>query len=371
MRIALIITSLGAGGAERVMAALAGWLVARGHEVTLVTLAAAGGEFHRLDPGVRRVALGVTGDSTGAAGAVAGNARRVAAVRRAILDTRPGCVVSFMDRTNVLSIAATRGLGIPVIVSERVDPRYYAIGRAWSALRRLAYARADALVVQTESLRSWASDMAGPAARIRVIANPAWTESPTESDPPLRLDPARHHLLAVGRLDMQKGFDLLIEAFARIAVSRPDWNLTIAGEGPERTRLEAQAAEAGLAGRVAMPGRVGGISALMRQSDLFVMSSRFEGFPNALLEAMACGVACVSFDCPSGPSDIIHDGVDGVLVPTITAGALADALLGLTGDKDLRARLASEAPAVCRRFAPDTVFAQWEALIRETADRAG
>ena len=169
----------------------------------------------------------------------------------------------------------------------------------------------------------------------------------------------------MGRLHPQKGFDLLLEAFERIQAKHPQWHLTILGEGPMREELELLRAKLGLTHRVSFPGSVQDVNDRLRQADLFVMSSRFEGFPMALCEAMACGLPVIATDCLSGPRDIIRDGIDGVLVPVADVNALAAGLDHLINNPLKRQQLALAAPQVLERFGLDRVMGIWS----ETIDR--
>ncbi|MGE0315484.1 MAG: glycosyltransferase family 4 protein [Lautropia sp.] len=362
-RLAILIHSLSAGGAERVAVHLANGFAARRWQVALLTLEPAAGDFYAVDARVDRIGLDVAGPAGGLVGALAGNARRLRAIRRALARGRYDAVLALTAEVSVLAILATRGLGLRVVVSERIHPPALRLGRAWHRLRRLVYPHADQVVVQTEDTRRWI-ERHTPGARARVIPNPVVLPLPGAEPrlPPAQLlGPDRRLLLAVGRLSPQKGFDLLIPAFSRIAADHPAWTLVILGEGAERTALEALVAAHGQQARVLLPGHAGNLEDWYRRASLFVLSSRFEGFPNALVEAMAHGCPAVAFDCPTGPRDLVRDGVDGVLVTaTDSADALSGALARAMGDDALRARLSSRATEVAARFDPDTILEHWE-----------
>jgi glycosyltransferase involved in cell wall biosynthesis len=363
-RIALVIYCLGPGGAERVAARITGAWAAEGREVTLFTVASpeasgADADVYEVAAGVRRVPLDLNADSRCAVDAAVRSALRVRALRRAIAAARPDVVVSFMPQVNVLTLLATAGTGVPVVACERTDPRHARHGREWVALRRLLYPRARAVAVQTEQVAGWARRF---CPRVHVI--------PNFVDPPARVagaldTPGPKRLFAVGRLFREKGYDLLLDAFARCAPARPDWSLTILGEGPERRRLEAQVQALGLSGRVAMPGRVHDPAALLAGGQAFALPSRHEGFPNALLEAMACGLPVVAFDCQSGPSEAIVHGHDGLLVPAGDVAALAAALCRVMDSPEDRLRLGRNARAIVNRLGPANVLPQWTQLLRD------
>jgi glycosyltransferase involved in cell wall biosynthesis len=169
-------------------------------------------------------------------------------------------------------------------------------------------------------------------------------------------------VVAAGRLASEKGYDRLIDAFASIADRHPEWVLKIFGEGPLRARLEKQVESLGLTGRVLLPGLAGNIETELVASSVLALSSIHEGLPMALAEGMACGLACVAFDCAPGVREIVTDGVDGIVVPPRNVPALAEGLSRLMADEDLRRAYGSAARQSVRRFAPDAVLAGWERL---------
>jgi glycosyltransferase involved in cell wall biosynthesis len=348
-----------AGGTQRVLSMMANHWVANGRSVLILTLSSTSSDFFVLDPRVDRVGLDLIGPSSGVWGAITANATRLKALRRAMLAGQHDSVISFGDTVNCLALLATRGTNLKLIVSERNDPRRLPIGTSWAMLRRLLYPRAHAVVVQTDRVVPWARGFV-PANRIRVIPN--FVRTPLLRASLSSRPSAARQVVAVGRLDDQKGFDILIRAFARCAPGHPRWSLVIAGEGPRRRELEAQVAEADVTDRVRLPGRVRDTELLLADSDLFILSSRFEGFPNVLLEAMAVGLPTIAFDCDSGPATIIRTGTDGVLVPAEDVDGLAREMNRLMGDDSGRIRLGREAEAVIERFSLPRIMHLWESV---------
>jgi len=176
-------------------------------------------------------------------------------------------------------------------------------------------------------------------------------------------DPVAHKLIAAGRLEPQKGFDLLLEAFAAVAPKHPDWTLDIFGRGTQRELLEQSLVDLGLGGRVRINVPTDRLGERMRDASVFVLSSRYEGFPIVLLEAMAAGLAVVSFDCQTGPNEIVTDGTSGVLVPPEDVSALAAALDRVMDDESLRRRLAAAAPAAVRPYSLENIGRRWDELL--------
>lgn len=362
MRITLVIYSLNAGGAERVMSTMANFWAEKKWTVNLLTLDSPDAPpFYKLHPAVRHRALGLASVSKNPLAAMARNLHRVRLLRRAIRETEPDVVLSSMSQTNVLTLFATGGMKVPVIVREANNPYLSAIGKQWILLRRWTYRKAARVVLLSRDSLPYFSDAV--QRRAMVIPNPvmiaAQPRSANSSNGEMKT------IIAMGRFVPQKGFEMLLQAFARIAEKHPAWSLEILGDGPLRAELESLAEKLGVAARVRMPGVTKEPWDKLRQADLFVMSSRFEGFPNALCEAMACGLPAISFDCRTGPAEIIRNGVDGVLVPAENVGALGDAMERLMNDPKQREALAARAPEVLERFGLQKVMGIWEAAIAE------
>ena len=360
MKLTLVISSLGGGGAERVMALLANEWVHRDNEVTLITLASDRSDKYPLNSAVHRIALDLAGNSAHVLAAIGNNIVRIRALRRAIATSRPDVVISFVAESNVRALIAALGLHVPVIVSERTFLNGHRVHRAQRMLRRWSYRWATAIVAQTDRCAAELEALLGR--QVDVIANPVSIE-PHSDDVACGNATAGHTLLAVGRLSPEKGFDLLIDAFACIAERHPDWNLVILGEGRLRNDLARKAAEQNLGERISMPGFDAHARKAMRRADLFVLSSRYEGFPNVLLEAMTEGAACVSFDCETGPRELIEHRRNGWLVPACDVHALAAALDVLMADADLRARLGTLARGIRSAYALPAVVDQWNQLL--------
>lgn len=342
------------------MALLASHWAARGNDVTLITLDGIESDVYGVSPAVRRVALDLMRDSPTILHAIMNNYRRWRALRNAVREAQGEWVISFTDKTNVLAILACLGTNTRVAVYEQIHPLRHAIGPIWALLRRRTYGRSAAVVVQTPTVRQ----VVQPWARrtpVHVIPGCVWPETVPSAVP--SLSSRAPQIVAMGRLSAQKGFDLLLEAFSSIAPAHPDWNLTIVGEGPERKPLEDLVQQRDLTNRVDLCGWRDDPSRLLSDSQVFVLSSRYEGFPNALLEAMACGVVPVAFDCESGPREIIRHNIDGLLVPAEDVDRLAQALASVLSDAGRRQQLATAAQEVNERFSVEAFFRRWNELL--------
>lgn len=361
-RVLIFIHSLHGGGAERVAADLSAQWAQSGWQVSLVTQADAQDDAYALHPAVQRKILHTAGGGGGLRGIWA-NVRRVRALRRVLRDFQPDIVLGMMTTASVLAVMAARGLPCKVIATEHTHPPSQTLSGLWQRLRRVTYPHAASVVALTRGTADWLAQHV-PGCKLAVIPNPVhWPLSraePVQMPPPAE---GRRRLLAVGRLHPDKGFDLLIQAFASVAGQHPDWDLIILGEGTERARLQAQADTAGLQARVAMPGRVGNVGDWYESADLYVLTSRFEGLSNTLLESLASGLAAVCFDCDTGPREVVREGIDGVLVrPNGDVPAMAAALTKLMSDDAARQALARHAIEARERFSIQRVLGLWQQL---------
>jgi glycosyltransferase involved in cell wall biosynthesis len=334
-----VLSGLGTGGAERVVSLLSASWAEGGKQVCVVAFDAPGDPlafpFH---PQVELIRLNLPpGKGSLWRGAIT-SIRRQLALRRLFARQRPDAVISFLTKVNVLALLAALGSGIPVIISERNNPDEQGAHPlwwwSWTRLSRLA----AAVVLQTRAIERRYRGVLG--ANTTVIPNPV------EVPGPVRRAAAGRTLVAAGRLSHQKGFDLLIAAFALVAHEFPDWRLVIWGEGAERSALEAQVSRACLGPRVALPGASDGPVGWIEGADAFVLSSRYEGFPNVLVEAMTAGLPVIAFDCDFGPGEILT-------------------LRLVMQDEGLRARMGCEAAQTAENFRLRNTVPLWDALLNK------
>jgi glycosyltransferase involved in cell wall biosynthesis len=358
MNIVCFIYSLGPGGAERVMSILASAFVSRGHKVTIVTYDEGRPSFFPLHPEVTVQKLRLSGGSM--LKRIGNHFRRIPTFRHVIRKTRPDIVISFMNRTNVLVLMAAIGLNIPVIVSERNDPRKYGPGFPYGYLRSWLYRNAMVVVVQSKGIAEWFKQM---SERVVVIPNPVKTYKANKNSE----DRRTQIIIAVGSLTRQKGFDLLLTAFAKVHKEFPEWNLVIYGDGPERSVLKRQIRELKLNGKAQLPGLTTNLTSHFRTAGCFVLSSRFEGFPNVLLEALTCGCPVVATNCSDSISEIVRHGWNGLLIPSEDIDSLANALRQIMEDAELCRILEANGPVSVGRFDIDSIVDDWEKLFQEVA----
>jgi len=367
MRVTCFIGSLSCGGAQRSLLILAEHLSRRGHDITLMTHASRGeSDFFAIPAGVWRVYADPAASVDCRWFDFPAQQRRRRAFRESLIQTRADVVLGFITINNIRILQALEGTGIPVVACERSDPRICPINWRWRILQKKMYPKAAAVVIQSTELLDWAR-AEYPQWKTVAICNPVLP--PPEPKPPRpQFFQREHNLVSLGRLAEEKRYDHLLKAYSSLAAEFPDWQLTIGGEGPERTALESLIRELNLTERVELPGQIQEPYGLPGHADLFAMTSRFEGFPNTLAEAMACGVPAVSYDCPSGPRQIIRPEIDGILVKNGDIEELSQALASLMGDSHRRELYGTKAREVVERFRVEDVIDQWEGILHRARE---
>jgi glycosyltransferase involved in cell wall biosynthesis len=355
-RVAIFLPSLAGGGAEKSMLVLAEGLAMHGCALDLVLAQAKGPHLAQVPASVRVVDL---------------KASRVFFCIPALISylrrERPDALLSALDYANIAVLWARTLAHAHTRVATN-DQNTLSIStqqsRQWRQriipqLVRYFYPWADAIIGNSQGVADDLARITGlPCEQIRVIYNPVITAELYEKakgrpDHPWLEKNQLPTLLAIGRLTAQKDFPTLLQAFARVRLGRP-CRLIILGEGPDRPRLEALVRDLQLHADVCLPGFVENPYAYLSRASAFILSSRWEGLPTVLIEALACGVPVISTDCPSGPREILANGKYGVLVPVQDVAALAQAIqLALDGT------LASAGEESCRPYELETVVNQY------------
>jgi glycosyltransferase involved in cell wall biosynthesis len=375
----LIANAYGMGGTVRTCLNVAGFLAQR-HEVEIISVQRRRNRpFFAFPPGVKvRVADDQRGrELRGKAGLVRALLRPRASrlifpadlrfvrscslwtdvmLLRQLWRVREGVVMGTRPALNLTALLLRRR-GVIVVGQEHMNLESHTPQRQAEIARR--YPELDAVAVLTESdLDSYARALGG-SGRLERIPNAV----PALDAPASKLH--RPVVIAAGRLTPQKGFDMLIPAFAQVAARHPQWTLRICGDGGQRKRLEALILEHDLSNNVLLMGAVDRLDLQMSEASMYVLSSRFEGLPMVMIEAMSLGLPVVSFDCPTGPREVIEDGRSGLLVPDGDVDALAAGMLELIEDEGRRRELGAGAAARAKDFSLDSIGPRWEALLAE------
>jgi len=303
--------------------------------------------------------------------AVFGNLKRVVKLRHYLKQKNIDIVISMMTDANIIATFACLGTKMICIGSERNHPGKHQPGVIWQKLRKFTYYLTDVVVAQTESAEKWLQDNTY-VRNTTIIPNPLVIPIPSiEPFKNTNLLTENKVVLTVGRLVDQKQFSHLIDIFKKLADHHPKWVLVIVGEGELRQALEEQVKQLGLTKRVFLPGRVGNISDWYKEANIFALTSKFEGFPNVLLEAMAHKVCVVSYDCDAGPAEIIEDGVTGRLVTANNKEEFYNVLNQLMHNDRLTTLIGNRAESsVIHKFEESKIMRSWEQLLHTKSSTA-
>ncbi|GGO23931.1 glycosyltransferase family 4 protein [Microbispora bryophytorum] len=372
----MLLHAYGMGGTIRTVVNQANAMAALGHEVEIVSVVRRREEPQfRLHPEVMLTTLvdqrsGVQADSLG---------RRVwRRLRGKIVPYGEFAAGYFTERVEKAVIDYVTSVDEGVLITTRPALNLISVRRASKNVVRVAqehmnlgtypgplreelirhYGGFDAVAVLTASdQREY--EQALPGTRIVRIPNAVHSvnQAPSRQENPI--------VVAAGRLVKQKGFDLLLPAFAQVVKEHPEWRLRVFGTGPKKAALRALIGEHGLSAHVTLMGRTNRLDEELARASIYALSSRFEGLPMVMIEAMTHALPIVAFDCPTGPRDVLTDGTDGVLVPSGDVDAFAAALNRLIADRDLRLRMGAAAVATSGEYAPANVMPLWENLFTE------
>lgn len=342
MKLCLVIPSLENGGAERVMSELSDVFVNNNHEVHLI-LTAKSTCFYNINPKI--IIHNIYHNRNNRLAELLGYIAKPIRIRQLIKKNRPDIVLSFMIKNNLLILFSTLYLGVDVYISDRANPRRV-YSKQIDFLRKIAYRYATGIIAQTNMAKEILNKIIDNK-NIKVIPNPVKN---------IKLYPnveRQKIIINVGRLIPEKGHLYLLDAFYKI--DNKEWKLVILGDGPLKQEIIRHAENLGIINQLILPGAVRNVDKWLASASIFAFTSISEGFPNALAEAMAAGLPCVSFDCDSGPRDLIKDAENGFLVDLYDTTSMAVKLNQLITNTELRNNISVEAKEISQKLNRETI----------------
>lgn len=348
------------GGAQRVMVELANYFSAHyKYKIIFATQISSTEQAYKLNPDIKEVVL----ENKNVKNFVRKQMYRIRALSDLCGREKPDIVISFLIITNIIALIAGKRNRIPVLISVRNDPAHDHSG-ILHYLMRYFYPGAAGWVFQTEGakeyFKSWIKGESD------TILNPVSMEVLKEIEHGRITGENQNNIVAVGRLDKQKRHDLLINAYYKAYGRNSDTKLVIYGEGEERANLEQRIRELGIEEKVVLAGITEHVVEKIRSAKMFVLSSDYEGMPNALLEAMAAGLPVISTDCPcGGPAMLIEDGKNGFLIPTGDGAMLCKKMTELSEEEETAYRMGREAVKIREKCDIDRISRQWEEIIQK------
>lgn len=355
-KIGFVIGTLSSGGAERVISTLSNELIER-FDITIITFTKST-PFYTLDDRIKVISCMEKADKPKSAlDSLKLNYTLVKRISRISKQENINILIGFITSANVLTVIASKLNRIPSIISERNNPLVEDVPKLWELLRKYTYPKTDTLVLQTKGIKKLYEKKIRPH-KITILPNPISADLSN-----LRTDNTKEEniILSVGRLDKNKCHDELITAFNTI--NPKGWKVKIIGDGNKKQELTTLIEKYNLTDRIEIISKVKDIDKYYNEASIFVFTSKTEGFPNALMEAMHFGLPCISTDCNFGPSDLIHNGENGFLIPVNDQEELTKKLSQLIDDKALQKKFSENAKRTTENYMSKNVVAQWEAII--------
>lgn len=353
--IMFVMNQMTSGGAERVVSILANGMSERGNRVSLVITF--NSEIHyEINNKIEIIKFNINKELS----QVSRNIKEIKSLIKLLKEKRPDVIISFIR--NVNCIIAANIVGIPVIISERNNPKYDPKSKIWRVLRKIIYPYADGIVFQTEGAKSYFSKKIKD--KSITIPNPLLEDIPMKTN----YKDQRKEIVTIGRLSEQKDQITIIKAFSEINKKNSDYKLIIYGEGELREKLKEQIGQLGLNDFIEMPGNFKDIHKKIKEADIFVLSSKYEGYPNALIEAMAIGLPVISTKCEYGPTDILENYINGVLIPVGDFESMAKEIEKLIFSYSKRKSLGQNAIRIREKLELNLILDKWLEYISKSID---
>lgn len=357
--IAFYIGSLAKGGAERVMVNLAEYFYSQGYRVFLVTKLKEQDEYPCTE-GITRIIADLTKQEE--RGRIRNFYNRISKLKKVWKEIKPDLIVSFIRKNNLMALASAHSLKIPVYVSVRSDPARELKGKLMKYLSFFMFHGAAGIILQTTQAKDFfPKALQKKAVILPNSLNPMFISAILQEEQNIEMSRRIKEIVQVGRIDSNKNQRMLITVFDKIAEAYPDWKVRLYGDGEDRQKLEEYADTLSCRKQIFFMGQQTDIQEKIKNASVFVLTSRAEGMPNALMEAMTLGLAVIATDCPcGGPRDLIHDHENGILIPVDDEGALKKALTDLMNDEEYRIKLGKEAKKIVTVLHPDRVNREWK-----------
>lgn len=360
MKIGFLIDSLSSGGAQRTTVSLANSFVRQGENVEIITFVN-DKSLYPIDENVSVISLDFdTINTKVSVSRMKGSFDRMFKLRKLIASRKLDVLIGMSYSMTWYAVYACEMTNTKVIGTERNNPYVYSASKFNTILRKTFYHFTDGFVFQTEKAANFFRKKSDGDI---VIPNAIFNESIYTISP---VSQRQKFICGVGRLTRQKRFDVLIDAFAIINKTHPDYRLIIFGEGEDRKSLEKQAKKLGISDRVLLPGATDEVIKLLNYASVFVLSSEMEGMPNALMEAMALGIPCVSTKCDMGPGELIVSGENGILTKVNSPKKIAEAVNEIIENPDFAQRLSKNAKKILETHSIDKISSQWLEYIKKT-----